>query len=496
MSSDSPLIVATECGDVRGAMSSPETRSFKGIPFAAPPVGPLRWKPPQPPAKWNGVRPAFEYGSDCPQTLDVGSCAPGMSEDCLYLNIWTPVDALPGSKLPVLVWIYGGSFISGSGAEIRLDGTKLSAKGAVVITINYRIGLFGYLSHPHLSAESRHGVSGNYGVLDQIAAFNWVRRNIAAFGGDPENVTAFGVSAGSASIALLLVSPLGKGLFDKAILESAGAGRPLATLADAEQAGAEVGADIVALRALSSEEVLAKTGMFVPKQRGLTIPRILRPINDGWLITADERTIYKQGAMNLLPLIVGTNYDEGSEFVLTWNIETPAAYAELLEMTFGDLSAEASRVYPGRDAAEIKVRLGELFADTQFNYGAKMITDHMSTPENNVWRYVFTRRRREAKNGPHHVQEVHYVFGNLGAKYPGELPTFDKEDEDISNAMMEYWIAFARNGDPNVRGLPHWKAYTTNEENHLQFGDDVFESRSWRKKQVDFLTRYFDHTAG
>ena len=488
------LIVETKSGVVKGAMASPRTRSFKGVPFAQPPVGPLRWKPPLPPLPWSGVRDAVNFSADCPQTIDVGSRAPSMSEDCLYLNVWTPAGATDAS-LPVLVWIYGGSFISGSGAETRLDGARLSEKGAIVVTINYRIGLFGYLAHKQLSAESPHGASGNYGVLDQMEAFRWIRKNIAAFGGDPSNVTAFGVSAGSASIALLLVSPEAKGLFDRAILESPGAGRPLASLSDAEQAGEALGPDIAELRAKSSDEILAMNNLLVPKQRGLTIPRVLRPIKDGWLITDDERSIYKKGMMNLMPLIVGTNADEGSEFVLTWKIEEQAQYSELLETTFGALMPDAARLYPARNPNEIKMRLGELFADTQFNYGARLIAEHMAFGQNKVWRYVFTRKRPQAPNGPHHGQEVHYVFGNLGAMYPGELPTFETIDEAISDGMMDYWIAFARTGDPNSPELPAWEAYQQAADNYLEFKDAIFESRHWRKQQIDFLTSYFDHVA-
>ncbi|MBX9758491.1 MAG: carboxylesterase family protein [Beijerinckiaceae bacterium] len=484
------LTVETKCGVIQGAMASPRTRSFRGVPFAQPPVGPLRWKPPQPLHKWSGVRPALAFGPDCPQNIDVGTRATSMSEDCLYLNIWTPADA-SASNLPVLVWVYGGSFISGSGSETRLDGARLSEKGAVVVTINYRVGLFGYLAHEQLSAESAHGVSGNYGVLDQMEAFRWIRDNIAAFGGNPDNVTAFGVSAGSASIALLLVSPQAKGLFDRAILESPGAGRPLASLKDAEEAGGLLGDDIGALRAKSQDEILAMNNLLTPKQRGLTIPRVLRPIKDGQLITDDERTIYERGEMNQMPVIVGTNADEGSEFVLTWNITDPVEYDALLKTTFGERAAEAASLYPGRDAAEIKMRLGELFADTQFNYGARMIAEHMAAAPNKAWRYVFTRKRPQAPNGPHHGQEVHYVFGNLGAPYPGELPTFEPVDEMISDAMMDYWIAFARAGDPNVAHLPAWKAYDKSSDNHLEFHDTIFASQRWRKPQVDFLTRYF-----
>jgi para-nitrobenzyl esterase len=200
--------------------------------------------------------------------------------------------------------------------------------------------------------------------------------------------------------------------------------------------------------------------------------------------------------MNLMPIVVGTNADEGSEFVLTWNIEQPAQYKDLLRATFGEFADEAEKLYPGRDAAEIKLRLGELFADTQFNYGARLIAEHMATSTNNVWRYVFTRKRPQVANGPHHGQEVHYVFGNLGAEYPGESPTFEAVDTQLSDAMMRYWVSFARNGDPATSDLPAWPAYDETKDNHLEFNNSILEGQHWRKGQVDFLTRYFDTMAG
>jgi para-nitrobenzyl esterase len=224
-----PVIVATLEGPVRG-ITLPLRRGkavnvFKGIPYAAPPVGPLRWRPPQPVTPWPDVREALQFGSDLPQGPDPRLRAPAQSEDCLYLNVWAPAGAAPGS-LPVMVWIHGGGFVGGSGSDLRSDGALMAHRNVVVVSFNYRAGLFGFLAHPALSRESEHGVSGNYGLLDQIAALQWVRRNIAAFGGDPQRVTAFGVSAGSASISLLLASPMGKGLFQQAILQSPGAARP------------------------------------------------------------------------------------------------------------------------------------------------------------------------------------------------------------------------------------------------------------------------------
>jgi len=260
-------IVEIESGRIGGTHG--EVSIFKGIPFAAPPLGDLRWRPPLPVAPWPGIRGAIEFGPDpiqAPLPMSPPRTRP-MSEDCLTLNIWTPA-LRDNEKLPVVVWIPGGSFVAGSGADPICDGENFARKGVVVVTINYRVGLFGFLAHAALTAESEHRTSGNYGLMDQIAALRWVRDNIAALGGDPNRVTAFGVSAGGASISLLMTSPLGKGVFQQAILESPGSLRPLASLQEAETAGRMLGSDLAAMRAMSVDEVLAKTNQFVPKGAG------------------------------------------------------------------------------------------------------------------------------------------------------------------------------------------------------------------------------------
>jgi para-nitrobenzyl esterase len=486
----SKLQVRTGAGTVAGAMADRVIRVFKGIPYAAPPTGALRWRPPQPAAPWPGVRPAVEFGPDCPQTGDVGSRAPTQSEDCLYLNIWSPAEAAPGS-LPVMVWIHGGSFVAGSGSEVRLDGTALAHEGAVVVTINYRVGVFGFLAHPALTRESPQRSSSNYGLLDQIAALQWIKVNIAGFGGDPTRVTAFGVSAGSASISLLLASALGENLFQQAILESPGAARRLASLADAEAAGTALGADIDALRQLSAAEVLAKTSLLAPKVRGLTTPRVLRPIRDGWVIAEDERPVFKSGRLHAMPIIVGTNTDEGTEATASWRIDSIEQYRALVAASFSADADTALALYPAAADAEVRPRVGELFADTQFNYGARLLAQAMAARQPRTWRYLFTRRRSHRQDGPHHGQEVHYVFGNLDAPYPGELPQFDSTDQALSTAMMKAWVAFAANGDPNRPGLAAWPAYDAAADNYLEFGDAIRAGSGWRRDQLDFLERFF-----
>ena len=486
------LVAETRTGKVGGAfLPGRGMRVFKGIPYAAPPVGSLRWCPPRPPAPWQGIRSALEFGPDCPQTGDVGSRAPSMSEDCLYLNIWSPTGAQPAS-LPVMVWIHGGSFVSGSGSEKRLDGARLAQQGpVVVVTINYRVGLFGFFSHPALSSESSNRTSGNYGLLDQICALRWVRDNIAQFGGDPGRVTAFGVSAGSAGISLLLTSPLAAGLFQQAILESPGAARRLASLADAEIAGMTLGYDLGALRALTAQEILDKTSLLAPKVRGLTASRVLRPIRDGHVIAEDERPAFKNGRLHKMPIIVGSNRDEGSQFTATWPFATLAQYQSLVAANFTGHEERALAVYPAATDDDVAPRVGEMFADTQFNYGIRLLAQSMSAQGKPTWRYLFTRRRPGQNDGPHHVQEVPYVFGNLSDVRAEDVGAQDNTDELISTSMMKAWLAFAATGSPNGPGLAAWPAYDAESDCYLEFGDDVQVRGGWRTPQLDFLDAYY-----
>jgi para-nitrobenzyl esterase len=467
-----------------GAAGETAIRVFKGIPYAAPPVGDLRWKPPLAAQPWQGVRMAQEFSADCPQKSNVGSRAPAQSEDCLYLNVWSPEGAEPGS-LPVMVWVHGGSFVAGSGSEKRLDGTLLARENVVVVSINYRVGLFGFLAHPQLSMESPHGVSGNYGLLDKICAFQWIKQNIAAFGGDPDRITAFGVSAGSASLSLLLTSALAKDLFNQAILESPGAGRPLTSMADAEKAGLALGPDIAALRQLSGEEILEMTPLLAPKVRGLTTPRVLRPIRDGWVLAEDERPVFKSGRLHAMPLILGTNADEGTQATSTWPFRPLEQYRELLEPNFGADIDQAMALYPVEADADVAARVAELFGDTQFNYGTRLLAQAMAGQGQPTWRYLFTRRR---PNG----EEVAYVFGNLDAPYGGFPPDWEDADRKVSTAMMKAWAAFAENGNPNRPGLAAWPAYDSIGDAHMDFGTAIKADSGLRREQLDFLDAFYD----
>jgi para-nitrobenzyl esterase len=463
---------------------------FRGVPYAAPPVGPLRWRPPQPTAAWHGVRDALAFGPDFPQAPNPRMRAPRQDEDCLYLNIWTPTIG-SGSSLPVMVWMHGGGFTAGSGSDPRCNGSQLAREGAVVVTINYRSGLFGFLAHPALSAEAEHGVCGNYGLLDQLAALEWVRDNIAYFGGDPSRVTAFGVSAGSASISLLLAAPGAQGLFHRAILHSPGAGRPLASLAQAERAGLALGTDLSALRALSGTEVLARTPLLNPAVRGLTTPRVLRPIRDGWLLPEDERPAFQAGRMHAMPLIVGSNLDEGTLLTRGWPVDTVAAYREQVASNFGPAAAEAMALYPADRDGEARAAVAAMFADTQFNYGTRLLAQCMARREPRTFKYLFERRRPNQADGPHHGDEVAHAFGNLESAPAVETPGFDAMDQALSRTMRKAWVAFAATGDPNTAGAARWDAYRAAEDNHLSFGDAVKPGAAWRRPQLDFLERFY-----
>lgn len=476
--------LAIQDGQLRGERHGDVT-AFLGIPYAAPPVGPLRWRAPHPVRPWNGVRDARAFGPDLPQPADAGFRGAGQDEDGLFLNVWTP-QAQAGARLPVLVWLPGGGFLGGSGSHTHNDGAALAALGAVVVTVNYRCGLFGFLAHPALSRESEHGVSGNYGLLDQLAALAWVRDNIAAFGGDPARVTLFGMSAGAASISLLLTSPLARGLFHRAILQSPGAGRTLATLDQAEQAGLALGQDIEALRALPWPELLARTSLLTPKVRGLTTPRVLRPICDGWLLPQQERAALRQGRLHAMPMIVGTNADEGTLLTRAWPVDDVAAWREQVDANFGAAAEEAAALYPARNDGEARLRVAEMFADTQFNYGARLLARSMAPLEPRTWQYLFRRRRPGQQDGPHHGAETAYAFGNVEAGGACE-----EADRELARAMGRYWVRFAANGDPNRAGLPRWEAYRQAEDRHLVLDAPIAPGAAWRRPQLDFIDRFY-----
>lgn len=438
---------------------------FKGIPYAAPPVGALRWKPPQPAAAWNGVRKADRFGPRCMQRPlfdDMMFRSNGMSEDCLYLNVWTPAGA-ESKQLPVLVYFYGGGFLAGDGSEFRYDGASLAQRGIVVVTVNYRLDVFGFLALPALAAESPQHAAGNYGLLDQVAALRWVRRNIAAFGGNPDAVTIGGESAGSMSVSALMASPLSKGLMQRAIGES---GAVLANLAPQSRANAErqgeafqrhVGADSLAqLRAMPADVLLAACGDKGVPDFGLDI--------DGWLLPRAPAAIYEAGEQAHIPLLVGSNSEEGSYAnLLDGKAPTPANYRAVVTQQFGKHADEALKLYPGRDEAEVKAS-GSALAGDEFIALATWRWMHLqrTTGDAPVYYYYFAKARpakRDGSAGPDagavHSGEIEYALGNLATNH---VFAWTDEDRKTSTAMEGYFANFIKTGNPNGAGLPHWPA--------------------------------------
>ncbi|AMK25443.1 carboxylesterase/lipase family protein [Sphingobium sp. TKS] len=470
------LDIETTHGPIRGERID-MISVFRGIPFAAPPVGPRRWRPPAPPEAWTAPRDATRFGADCPQrtAIPIGSRASEQSEDCLTLNVWTPA-ARPNEGLPVMVWIFGGSFQFGSGAEERADGMTFARDGVIYVSINYRTGMFGFLAHPQLTAESKDGSSGNYGLLDQIAGLRWVRENIVRFGGDPDRVTLFGVSASAASISPLMTSPLAQGLFQQVILQSPGAFRRLASLADAEKAGAALDADIAALLALSAEDLLDRQTLIEPAVRSLTAPRILRLIRDSHVVPADDRDSFLGGRFAHVPAIGGCMEDEGSNAVATWPVRAREDFAALLDRTFGEDAAQGGQAYPVASDDDVAGALGDLFGDTRFTYGVAALSRVFAGAGVPVWRYAFTRRR-PGKGAPKHSEDVSYVFDRPELPPRGESDhCHDATDTRIAAAMHAAWVTFAKTGAP---GSIEWPRYAPGTMSILEFGDSLSLRTSW-----------------
>jgi para-nitrobenzyl esterase len=465
-----PSTITTTNGVLEGVVSADgKVRTYKGIPYAAPPVGPLRWKAPQPAPPWTGVRKAVEYGARCTQGRvfdDMIFHDNGPSEDCLYLNIWMPA-APARERLPVMVWIYGGGFVAGSTSEPRQDGGNLSKKGVLVVSFNYRLGVFGFFSHPELTKESGHGASGNYGLLDQVAALQWVQKNIATFGGDPNNVTIFGESAGSFSVSALMASPLAKGLFRRAIGESGAffsTTLSLNPLAQTEKAGADFAqsslgtASIEALRAKPADEVMqaaSKAGSFR-----------FSPNIDGYFLPQDVSAIYNAGKQSQIPLLAGWNADEGN-YRAIFGKEAPTAqnFVSRVRTLFGGNADALLKLYPAATDAEAKRSAQDLAGDQFIAYSTwKWMEMQQKTGKSPVYRYRFDQTlplpesvipNPGVEPTAPHAGEIEFVFAMLSSK---KLP-WRPEDRKLSDLMGSYWTNFAKTGDPNGPGLLRWPAY-------------------------------------
>ena len=456
---DSGIVEGKEVGGVQ---------TFLGIPYAAPPVGDLRWKPPAPAPKWTGVRNAAEFGSHCMQGNVFGDMVfrdPGASEDCLFLNVWAPSETR-GAKLPVMVWIYGGGFVAGATSEARQDGSHLAEHGVIVVSMNYRLGIFGFLVHPELAKESGRNASGNYGLLDQTAALQWVHDNIAAFGGDPGNVTVFGESAGSFSVSAQMASPLAKGLFQRAIGESGAAFHsgglgfePLAVREekDVKAVSEKLGVSTLAeLRAIPAEKLLDAFGKPGPGAFRFG------PDVDGYFLPESAPKIFAEGKQNDVALLAGWNHDEGG---IDTRPEAPKA-ADNLKATaqkdFGDKAAEFLRLYP-IDTDEHALRSAKDFSGDGFIAFSTWdwMESQAKTGKQPIYRYrfdlAFPVGPNEPARGAYHSLEIEYVFGQLDSKAGVK---WRPEDYQLSAAMQKYWTNFARSGDPNGPGLPKWPVYS------------------------------------
>jgi para-nitrobenzyl esterase len=467
-----PEPVRTDAGLITPAANSPEgVRVFRGIPFGAPPVGPLRWNAPQPVPSWDGVRKADAFGPVCVQPKGVGRLnvsvdmpdSPKADEDCLYLNVWTGATRAISAtgQRPVMVWIFGGAYTEGAGSSRHNDGEALARKGVVLVTFNYRLGPFGFFSHPELTKESGHNASGNQAVLDSIAALTWVQKNIAAFGGDPANVTIFGESAGAALSAGLVGSPLAKGLFRRAISESGawmGLGMgPMRSLASAE---APSGRGASPMQASPLAELRAKSTDEISKElRGAGM------IADGWAIPEDLSATFATGRQNAVDVLVGSNKDEGS-FILRG--PTAEQWTSRVRDRWGDLADAYLKLYPAASDAEAAKSSETAFSD-EMAWHMRLYARAEAKLGKQAYLYYFTHEPPVAAGQPNlratHTAEIPYVFNNLKAMrvYPDtsspELSAASEADRKLADIVSSYWVNFARTGNPNGKGLAEWPAY-------------------------------------
>ncbi len=467
---DPAPVVTVTGGQIRGRLL-PDGRGavFKGIPFAQPPVGDLRWREPMPVIPWSGTRDAADSGPPAAQA-SLGwndSFATASREDCLYLDVWTPAGQTP-ARLPVMVWIHGGANIAGAGGSDPLyDGAALIRRGVVLVVIEYRVGIFGFFAHPELTRESPHHASGNYGIMDQIAALEWVRANVARFGGNPDNVTVFGQSAGAFDIVALLTSPRAGGLFHRAIVESGSLllGSPTATQAQAEQAGLRVagglgatGADSLRrLRSLPTAEVL----QFAARNGGAVLNI------DGWVFPSPPEKVLATGRSLRVPLIIGS---AAIEFPAPGSVDEIRSQ---IQTAFGPLAPKALALYcpgdPGRPAAADPLfgDLAEQWGGDQFHFASVLEGECQAAAGNPTWEYQFDRAiPPRPQTG--HSSDLPYVFGNLYAK-GSQAGDFQEADHRLSAAIQTYWTNFARTGDPNGPGLPVWPRYDGQTRRFLEF---------------------------
>jgi para-nitrobenzyl esterase len=484
MAHASSLTVKTGQGKVRGqAIHDGKVQAFLGLPYAAPPVGDLRWRAPQPPSSWKGERDATRFGAHCAQIHlwdDIIFQDSGPSEDCLFLNVYAPAGSNAGSKLPVLFWIHGGGYAVGASSEPRHNGDFLPLKGVVLVTINYRLGVFGFLATADLAKEAN-GAAGNYGLFDMVAALRWVKANIRNFGGDPENVTIFGESAGSFAVSTLMASPAARGLFHKAIGESgaAFAGTPLNGSLEAEEKKdgdwvASLGVHSLAeLRALPTDKILAAT-----KDK---LINGFPPYVDGRLLTEPVEVTYAAGRQAHVPLLAGWNRDE---YISLANGMTEKKWKVYAVEHFKERADEFLKLYPGSTDEQATRSAIDYGGDAFIAFGTwKWIEAQRKSADSPVYRYHFELAAPPSKfhsgSSAFHSDEIEYVFGTLDTR-PGAV--WRPEDRKLSEHIMSYWTNFAKTGDPSGRGLPPWPMYGKDDslihlDSTITYGPDALRSR-------------------
>jgi len=502
--------IGTTTGKVSGLyQDNGQIAVFKGIPYAAPPVGPLRWQPPQPAAAWEGVRPAEKYGPVAFQLavgfeefmaalvegqgwngLKTGAVKlllkvapkPKESEDCLYLNIRTPLLDSHG-RLPVMVWIHGGDHQDGSGSDVLYESNALAHRGVVVVSINYRLGLMGYFAHPELSQESPHGVSGNYGTLDQIAALRWVQENISAFGGDPDNVTIFGESAGGESVAHMLTSPLARGLFQKAILESPGNSgqmlflkQPFLNRPPLEETGRNFAAHLLGTESNQLSQLRQMPADLLYKQwRKAEDFHVFHPVVDGYVLTKTPPAAFREGEQARVPLLLGSNADEGTLLYPIFPSPVaefgrddlqPQQVAGMIREQFGEDSQALFALYPGLEVGEERAGMA-MMGDSFFGAVVDFYAQQAANAGQTVYNYFFTRTPPSTKQmaGASHAAELTFVHGS-------KLPMFDHtaDDEILTQVMGDYWTQFASTGDPNMPNRPAWPRFESANPQQMRLG--------------------------